>query len=166
MVAVLDVSQRDWFQIITERPPGRLRFDPNYLDIDRDEGFVLVGITLSAGRTTDAKQAFYRRLNELLADRTRMRTENLAVIMLENEREDRRFSSSRQEMCVRRDRLPLSSDEDRDRSRRVHLRRSPAGGSRDHRSPGDEKRAGLAGAVPSLSTCCLATRRRRGCSFY
>jgi 4-oxalocrotonate tautomerase len=93
MVAELDVPQRDRFQIITERPPGYLRFDPNYLDIDRDEGFLLIRITLSTGRTTYAKQAFYRRLAELLAERTGMRTENLAVVMLENEREDWSFGS-------------------------------------------------------------------------
>jgi 4-oxalocrotonate tautomerase len=70
MVAVLDVPQRDRFQLVTERRPGYLRFDPNYLDIDRDEGFLLIRITLSAGRTTAAKQAFYRLLAELLAERT------------------------------------------------------------------------------------------------
>jgi 4-oxalocrotonate tautomerase len=91
MVAVLDVPQRDRFQIITERPPGYLRFDPNYLDIARDEGFLLIRITLSAGRTTDAKQAFYRRLAGRLAEHKGMRTENLAVVMLENEREDWSF---------------------------------------------------------------------------
>jgi 4-oxalocrotonate tautomerase len=91
MVTTLDVPQRDRFQIITERPPGYLRFDPNYLEIDRDQGFLLIRITLSAGRTTDAKQAFYRRLAELLAERTAMRTENLAVAMIENQREDWSF---------------------------------------------------------------------------
>ena len=91
MVAVLDVPQRDRFQIITERPPRYLRFDPNYLDINRDEGLLLIRITLSAGRTTDAKQAFYRTLSGLLAERTGMRTENLTVVMVENEREDWSF---------------------------------------------------------------------------
>jgi 4-oxalocrotonate tautomerase len=93
MVAVLDVPQRDRFQIITERAPGYLRFDPNYLDIERDEQFLLIRITLSAGRTTEAKQAFYRRLAELLVERTAMRTENLAVVLLENEREDWSFGN-------------------------------------------------------------------------
>lgn len=91
MVAVLDVPHRDRFQIITERPPGRLRFDPNYLDIDRDEGFLMIRITLSGGRSTAAKQAFYGRLAELLAERIAIRTENLAVVMIENEREDWSF---------------------------------------------------------------------------
>lgn len=91
MVTTLDVPQRDRFQIITERSAGNLRFDPNYLDIDRDEGFLLIRITLAAGRTTEAKQAFYRRLAGLLAERTGMRTENLAVVMIENGREDWSF---------------------------------------------------------------------------
>jgi hypothetical protein len=52
MVAALGVPQPDRFQIITERPP--MRFDPGYLDIDRDPGYLLVRITLAAGRSTDA----------------------------------------------------------------------------------------------------------------
>jgi 4-oxalocrotonate tautomerase len=91
MVAELDVPQRDRFQIINERRPTRLRFDPNYLDIDRDDQFVLIRITLAVGRATDAKQAFYRRLAGLLAERIGMRTESLAVVMIENEREDWSF---------------------------------------------------------------------------
>jgi 4-oxalocrotonate tautomerase len=95
MVAVLDVPQRDRFQIISERRRGRLRFDPNYLDIERDEQFLLIRITLSAGRKTPAKQAFYHRVAELLADRIGMRAENLSVVMVENEREDWSFGHGR-----------------------------------------------------------------------
>jgi 4-oxalocrotonate tautomerase len=95
MVAVLDVPQRDRFQIISERRRGRLRFDPNYLDIERDEQFLLIRITLSAGRKTHAKQAFYHRVAELLADRIGMRAENLSVVMVENEREDWSFGHGR-----------------------------------------------------------------------
>jgi 4-oxalocrotonate tautomerase len=95
MVAELDVPQRDRFQVITERSAPYLRFDPNYLDIDRDEGFVLVRITLAAGRTTEAKQAFYRHLAGLLAERAEMRPDNLAVVMIENQREDWSFGRGR-----------------------------------------------------------------------
>jgi 4-oxalocrotonate tautomerase len=95
MVAELDVPQRDRFQIINERAARCLRFDPDYLDIDRDEGFVLVRITLAAGRATNAKQAFYHRLAGLLAERVGMRTENLAVVMIENGREDWSFGRGR-----------------------------------------------------------------------
>ena len=91
MVELLEVPERDRFQIITEHPAKTLHFDRHYLDIDRDEGFILVRITLAQGRTIDSKRAFYRRLAELLADRADLRPQNLAVIMTENQREDWSF---------------------------------------------------------------------------
>jgi phenylpyruvate tautomerase PptA (4-oxalocrotonate tautomerase family) len=91
MVAELDVPQRDRFQILREHTPRTLRFDPSYLEIERGAGFVLVGITLAAGRATTAKQAFYRRLADLLAERVGLRTEDLAVTLVENAREDWSF---------------------------------------------------------------------------
>lgn len=91
MVELLDVPVRDRFQIVTEHEQTTLQFDPGYLGIDRDGRFVLVRITLAKGRTTDAKRAFYRRLAELLAERVDVPEEDLAVIMIENEREDWSF---------------------------------------------------------------------------
>ena len=43
------------------------------------------------GRTDAAKSAFYARLAELLAERIELRTEDLAVILVENERTDWSF---------------------------------------------------------------------------
>jgi 4-oxalocrotonate tautomerase len=91
MVELLDVPERDRFQIITEHEPHTLRFDPTYLDIPRDESFIFIRITLAEGRATDAKCAFYRRLSGLLFDRAGIRPENLAVTMIENRREDWSF---------------------------------------------------------------------------
>jgi 4-oxalocrotonate tautomerase len=91
MVELLDVPVRDRFQIITEHEQTTLQFDPGYLGIDRDGRFVLVRITLAKGRTTDAKRAFYRRLAELLAERADLPGEDLAVVMIENGREDWSF---------------------------------------------------------------------------
>jgi 4-oxalocrotonate tautomerase len=61
------------------------------LDIDRDDGFVLVRILLARGRAAEVKQAFYRRLCDLLSERAGVRPENLAVSLIENEREDWSF---------------------------------------------------------------------------
>lgn len=91
MVELLDVPERDRFQVITEHEQTTLQFDPGYLGIDRDGRFVLVRITLAKGRTTDAKRAFYRRLAELLAERADLPGEDLAVVMIENGREDWSF---------------------------------------------------------------------------
>ena len=73
MVEVLDVPTRDRFQSITEHRASTLRFDPSYLGIERDEGFILVRITLGNGRSTDTKRAFYSRLSQLLAQRADVR---------------------------------------------------------------------------------------------
>ena len=93
MVEVLGVPERDRFQILTEHEPQTLSFDRNYLDIERTERFVLVRITLASGRPTDTKRAFYRRLAELLAERAELRAEDVAVVLLENQREDWSFGS-------------------------------------------------------------------------
>jgi len=95
MVEHLNVPPRARFQIVTEHSSATLRFDGDYLEIDRDDGFVLVRVTLAEGRTTDAKRAFYRRLADLLAERIDLRTENLAVVMVENGRADWSFGGGR-----------------------------------------------------------------------
>ena len=51
MVELLDVPERDHFQIITEHAPSAFRFDRHYLDIDRSNAFVLIRITLASGRS-------------------------------------------------------------------------------------------------------------------
>ncbi len=91
MVETLGVPERDWFQIITEHTNATLRFDRHYLNIDRSDGFVLIRITLATGRTTAAKQTFYAHLARLLEDRLGLRRDDLAVILIENEREDWSF---------------------------------------------------------------------------
>lgn len=91
MTEHLQVPDRDRFQIITEHRPRTLRFDRHYLDIERSDRFVMVRVTLAAGRATEAKQAFYRRLSELLADRVQLPAGDLAVALVENGREDWSF---------------------------------------------------------------------------
>jgi 4-oxalocrotonate tautomerase len=95
MVEHLGVPRRDRFQIITEHRPPSLRFDRQYLDIDRDDGFILIRVMLSEGRDVDAKRAFYHGLAELLAEGIGLRAENLAVVMAENRREDWSFGGGR-----------------------------------------------------------------------
>jgi 4-oxalocrotonate tautomerase len=91
MVSQLDVPVRDRFQLITQHTPATLQFNRDYLDIERSDRFVMVRVTLSAGRSTEAKSAFYQQLAQLLADRIGLRTEDLAVILVENERADWSF---------------------------------------------------------------------------
>ncbi len=95
MVDVLDVPERDRFQIVNEHEPRTFHFNRSYLDIERSEQFVLVRITLASGRSTETKRAFYSRLAQLLSDRVSLRTEDLGVVLTENEREDWSFGNGR-----------------------------------------------------------------------
>lgn len=91
MVETLNVPERDRFQIITEHPPGHFSFNRSYLEVDRSDRFVLVTVTLSAGRQTQAKQAFYAQLCERLVAAVGLREQDLAVTLVENQREDWSF---------------------------------------------------------------------------
>jgi phenylpyruvate tautomerase PptA (4-oxalocrotonate tautomerase family) len=93
MVETLGVPERDRFQIVTEHTPGSLHFDRGYLDIERSDAFVLVGLTLASGRSAQVKQAFYARLCELLVQAVGLRPQDLAVCLVENEREDWSFGN-------------------------------------------------------------------------
>lgn len=91
MVETLDVPEHDRFQIITEREPRTLRFDRRYLQADRSEGFVLIRLTLASGRSTEVKRAFYARVLERLVEAVGVREDDLAVVLVENGREDWSF---------------------------------------------------------------------------
>jgi 4-oxalocrotonate tautomerase len=91
MIEHLGVPRRDRFQIITEHTPGTLRFDRSYLDIPRSNAFVLVRVTLAAGRTTEAKQAFYRSVAQRLAARPGIPPDDVAIALIENDRQDWSF---------------------------------------------------------------------------
>jgi len=91
MVDCLNVPARDQFQVINEHTSDHLVYNPSYLDIERTDDVVFVQITLSAGRTTETKQAFYARLAALLREDPGLRPEDLVIVLTENTREDWSF---------------------------------------------------------------------------
>ena len=93
MVETLGVPERDRFQIVTEHARDAFFFDRSYLDIERSDAFVLVGLTLAAGRSAEVKQGFYRRLCDLLVAEAGLREQDLAVCLVENAREDWSFGN-------------------------------------------------------------------------
>jgi hypothetical protein len=77
MVETIKIPEQDRFQVITEHDAGGLIYDPSYLGISRTDSVVFIQITLSAGRTTAQKQAFYARLAGLLGEEPGLRPEDL-----------------------------------------------------------------------------------------
>jgi 4-oxalocrotonate tautomerase len=91
LVETMNVPERDQFQMITEHAPGRLVYNKAYLGIERTEAFVFVQVTLSAGRSTDQKKAFYARAAQLMAEGANMRPQDVAISLIESTREDWSF---------------------------------------------------------------------------
>jgi phenylpyruvate tautomerase PptA (4-oxalocrotonate tautomerase family) len=87
------VPERDHFQVITERRKGRLIYNPFYLGIARTDDVVFVEVVLSAGRSTEQKQAFYARAAALIADGAHTRPEDVLIVLVENTRENWSFGN-------------------------------------------------------------------------
>ena len=93
LVTVMNVPERDRFQVISEHAPGRFIYNDAYLGIKRTNGIVFVQVFLSKGRTTKQKQAFYALVAKLLSARAGVRPEDVAIALVENTREDWSFGN-------------------------------------------------------------------------
>src|SRR5512143_1845235 len=76
MMDTINVPPKDNFQIITEHDKDSLIYDPEYLDIQRTDGIIIIQITLNEGRTTELKKTFYKRLAEHLHQQLAIRMED------------------------------------------------------------------------------------------
>ena len=84
MRETLNIPDGDRFHVITEHSPGQLIADPNFMGMGRsNEGFVLIQIFLSRGRTTQIKQALYRRIVEKLAISPGIRPDDVMITLTE-----------------------------------------------------------------------------------
>ncbi len=91
LVETIAVPPDDRFQVLTAHPPGALTFAPSYLGIPHQDP-VLVQVTLSRGRTTEQKQALYRRMAELVQE-AGVAPNELVVSLVEVGREDWSFGN-------------------------------------------------------------------------
>jgi 4-oxalocrotonate tautomerase family enzyme len=93
MTETIDVPPDDVFQVISEHEPGGVRYDPHYLGIERDDGIVFVHMTMKRGRSDEQKRALYRRITELLSERTGVEPRNVLIVLAENELIDWSFGN-------------------------------------------------------------------------
>jgi 4-oxalocrotonate tautomerase len=91
MRETLAIPDGDRFQIITEHDGTQLIADPKFMGMDRSAEFILIQIFLSRGRTTEIKQALYRRIAERLAQSPGIRPEDVMIVLTEVGLEDWSF---------------------------------------------------------------------------
>ncbi|MEN1986463.1 tautomerase family protein [Paenibacillus hubeiensis] len=88
IVDKLHVPQNDRFLIVEELERDHFSFDPNCLDIDRSNGFLIVQVTLNAGRSAEVKKEFYEVLAEQLHQQCGIRTEDVFINLVEVTKEN------------------------------------------------------------------------------
>lgn len=93
MVDTLNVPLKDKFQVVSEHSRDSLIYDPDYLGIDRSDGFVAIQVTLSEGRSVETKQAFYKRVAESLRSELELRPQDVFISLVEVRKENWSFGN-------------------------------------------------------------------------
>lgn len=91
LVTTCAVPSDDRFQVFTEHSPVSLSYDKAFMGMDRSEGIIIVQVTLSVGRTTEQKVAFFERAAQLLAEKAGARPDDIFINLVEVERENWSF---------------------------------------------------------------------------
>lgn len=93
MVETMNVPPLDRFQVITEHKQSDFIYDAQYLNVARTDDLVMIQITLNAGRTTDQKKAFYKRVADLLSAELKVRPEDVLINLVEVAKENWSFGN-------------------------------------------------------------------------
>jgi phenylpyruvate tautomerase PptA (4-oxalocrotonate tautomerase family) len=84
MTSTAKVPANDKFMIVATHSAGDLIFPKEgYLGIQYTAGIVFIQITWNAGRTTDVKKAFYRKVADDIHDKTGIRKEDVWISLVE-----------------------------------------------------------------------------------
>lgn len=92
LTEAFDVPADDRFQAIHQHEPGELIFDRHYLGGPRSDDFVLIAVTVGKPRSTEVKQAFYRRLVKRLEREPGIRPEDVMTIITTTASDEWSFS--------------------------------------------------------------------------
>jgi phenylpyruvate tautomerase PptA (4-oxalocrotonate tautomerase family) len=94
MVETINVPPNDRFHVFSEHDADALLYDPGYLGIRRDDGFLVIQITMALGRSVAQKKALYRRIADLVAEHG-VRQENVFISLLEVAKENWSFGNGK-----------------------------------------------------------------------
>jgi phenylpyruvate tautomerase PptA (4-oxalocrotonate tautomerase family) len=93
LVDAFEVPPDDRFQVIHQHEPEELVFDRHYMGGPRSDDFVLFCITAGKLRSTAVKQAFYKKLVQLLAEAPGIRSEDVMVVINTTQTDEWSFSA-------------------------------------------------------------------------
>ena len=93
MIEAFNVPQNDRFIIVHQHEAEEFDVDPNYLDIARTDDLVIIQVACNNTRTVEQKQAFYRRVAELLSAEPGLRPQDVFINLLETAKENWSFGN-------------------------------------------------------------------------
>lgn len=93
MRETIQIPENDRFEIVTEHDRSHFIYDRHYLGIQRSDDFVVVQIALRRGRSTEMKQALYRRITERLSEAPGIAPADVFITLLENGLDDWSFGN-------------------------------------------------------------------------
>lgn len=85
VIETLDFPADDRYQILQPRPSEQMELQ------DRSGDALILQLTMRAGRSTQAKQAFYRRIVDDLAQQAEVAPANVMIVITENQDADWSF---------------------------------------------------------------------------
>lgn len=91
MRETISIPENDLFVVLTAHLKGELVVDPEYVTVQRSGDFTLVHITLRRGRSTESKQALYKRIAELAKERAGVEPDDVMIVLAENDLADWSF---------------------------------------------------------------------------
>ena len=91
MTDLINVPQNDKFQVITEHAPEEMNFADSYMGNRYTQDIVFIQITLTAGRSVELKQAFYKRIVDDLHKQLNVRPDDVVINLVEVVKENWSF---------------------------------------------------------------------------
>ena len=102
MTEIARVPVNDRFQIVSRHAADELIFPAGgYLGVSYTTGIIFLQITWVAGRPTEAKKAFYRKVADDISAKGKVRKEDIFISLVDSDRED--WSFGKGEMQYARD---------------------------------------------------------------
>jgi phenylpyruvate tautomerase PptA (4-oxalocrotonate tautomerase family) len=93
MRETFNVPEEDRFIIVNEHDAGNFDFSRSYMDIVRDDDFVVIQLTVSNTRHVEQKKALYARIVALLGEAPGLKPNNVFINLVQVTTEDWSFGN-------------------------------------------------------------------------
>jgi 4-oxalocrotonate tautomerase len=101
MVEIANVPLHDKFQVVTRHAADEIIYPKEgYLGLTYTDDLILIQITWVAGRSTEVKKKFYKRIADEIHQRAQVRKEDVWIQLIDSAREDWSFGNGEMRKCA------------------------------------------------------------------